>query len=366
MIKIRPAHYLQLLTPSFSTKRTREILSVNPTIIPERKEAAEICICVYDYNEQYFDEHSLNKISESFSFYKNERKTWLNIDGIRKKDIEELAKNFEIHPLIVDDILSIAQRPKMDEIEGKLFCVLNMLYFNDEESSVEQEQVSIILGNDFLITIQEDATRDVLDPIRDKLRLPNSRLRQSGVDYLCYLMLDVIVDNYYLVLEKLGDKIETLEEEIIRKSDNNTLAKINNLRKELIVLKRNVIPVRDLINGFIRTDSKVMEDKTRKYFRDIYNHTMQASDLVENYRDMMMSLQDLYMSKVNLRLNEIMKVMAVVTCLLAPATVISGIFGMNFDIIPAAHQKWGFYFAVILMLAIPVWMLTMFKRRGWF
>ena len=176
----------------------------------------------------------------------------------------------------------------------------------------------------------------------------------------------MIVDNYFLVMEKLGEKIEMLEEDIIRNANTRTLAKINMLRKEMIILKRSVAPVRELVNGILRSESDLIEETTEKYFKDVYDHIIQANDLSENYRDIMMTLQDLYLSKVNLKMNEVMKVMAVVTCLLAPATVIGGIFGMNFDVIPFAHNTTGFYLIVGIMVFVPVIMLYIFKRRGWF
>jgi magnesium transporter len=167
-------------------------------------------------------------------------------------------------------------------------------------------------------------------------------------------------------MEQLGEKIEDLEEDIARRPDTRTLAKINMLRKEMIFLKRNISPVREMINGILRSESNLIEEKTEKYFKDVYDHIIQANELAENYRDMMMTLQDLYLNNVNLKMNEVMKVMAVVTCLLAPATVIGGIFGMNFNRIPWLHNPDGFYIAVGLMLIIPIWMIWIFKRRGWF
>jgi magnesium transporter len=268
--------------------------------------------------------------------------------------------------LIAEDILSMNQRPKMDEVDSVLYCLLNMLYYNENNGTVEQEQISIVLGKGFVITFQEDPRRDVFDPIRDKLRMANSKLRQRGADYLCYTMLDLIVDSYFFVMEKLGDRIEQVEEEIIRNSNTRSLAKVNQLRKELIVLKRNIAPVRDLIGGIIRSESDLLDERTTKYFKDVHDHIMQAYDLSENYRDVMISMQDLYINNVNLRMNEVMKVMAVVTCLLAPATVIGGIFGMNFEIIPLLHNKWGFFVSVAAMLFIPLWMLRVFRKRGWF
>ncbi|MDQ6609285.1 MAG: magnesium and cobalt transport protein CorA, partial [Bacteroidota bacterium] len=175
-----------------------------------------------------------------------------------------------------------------------------------------------------------------------------------------------IVDNYFLVMEGLGNRIESVEEEVIRTSNTLTLASITQLRKELIILKRNIAPVRDMISNITRSESELLDDRTIKYFKDIYDHIVQAYDLCENYRDIMVSMQDLYINNVNLRMNEVMKVMAIVTCLLAPATVIGGIFGMNFQSIPLLHNKWGFMIAVGAMLLIPVWMLQMFRKRGWF
>jgi len=357
--------YFNVLT-LFNTRRTRDIFQVNPTIIPHREEAAEIHINVFDYSPEHFEEKKVAGIADCFLFRDNRHISWINIDGIRKNDTEAICNHFGVHMLITEDIMSIGQRPKMDEMDPVLFCLLNMLYFNDSTGAVETEQISIVLGKDFVLSFQEDSDRDVFDSIREKLRASNSKVRQSGADYLCYALLDMIVDHYYVVMEKLGERIEMLEEKIIRSSNTRSLAEINNLRKELIVLKRNVSPVRDLINGFIRSDSDLLEERTTKYFKDIYDHIVQANDLAENYRDMMMNLQDLYLSNVNLKMNEVMKVMAVVTCLLAPATVIGGIFGMNFDRLPYIHHQYGFFIAVGLMLIFPIWMIIAFRKRGWF
>lgn len=367
-MKLSPEKYLKYLyLPNlFGTKRTKEILSVNPTLVAEREDAENVAVTVYDYDAEDIRELKLADVKEALPFKDSAHISWINIEGIRKADVELVCNHFGIHPLIIEDILSMDQRPKMDEVEGVLYCLLNMLYFNAEKKTVETEQVSIILGTDFVISFQEDPMRDVFDPLRHKLRVAKSQFRQRTADYLLYGMLDLIVDNYFLVMEKLGDQIESLEEEVVRRSNKRSLARINQLRKELIVLKRNIAPTRDLIAGIVRSESDLLHERTTKYFKDIYDHIVQAVDLSENYRDMMMSLQDLYVSNVNLRLNEVMKVMAIVTCLLAPATVIGGIFGMNFDIIPYAHHEWGFYFAVAGMVLVPLGMLYIFKKRGWF
>ena len=367
-VKLKPEKYLRYLyLPNlFGTTRTKEILHVNPTVIPFREEAKEVAAFVYDYGPSYMVEKKLENIEEAFTFRDSTHISWINIDGLRKNDVETICNHYGIHPLIIEDILSIDQRPKMDEVEGVMFCLLNMLYFNPEKKTVETEQISILLGKDFVITFQEDASRDAFDPIRSKLKIPKSQIRQRTADYMLHAMLDLIVDNYFLVMESLGEQLETLEEEVVRRSNTRSLARINQLRKELIVLKRNIAPVRDLVGGIIRSESELLDDRTTKYFKDVYDHIIQAYDLSENYRDVMMSMQDLYVSNVNLRLNEVMKVMTIVTCLLAPATVIGGVFGMNFDIIPFAHHERGFYLAVGIMFLVPLIMLYIFKRRGWF
>jgi magnesium transporter len=350
----------------FDTKRTRDIFQVNPTVLQERKEADAIEIDVYVYNENSLAFHQYNAIEECLQHQNNQAITWINIDGLRKTDVEKVCNAYNIHALIIEDILSYGQRPKMDDMGTHLYCLLNMLYFNEKTGDVEQEQISIVLGNNYVISFQEDPARDVFNAIREKLKNQHSKLRNATADYLCYALLDMIVDHYFLVMEKLGERIELLEEKIIRNSNTRALAEINDLRKELIVFKKNVAPVREIINGFIRSDSDLLQERTTKYFKDVYDHILQANEFTENYRDMMMNLQDLYLSNVNLRMNEVMKVMAIVTCLLAPATVIGGIFGMNFDVIPIAHHAWGFYITVGIMFFIPLIMLIIFRKRGWF
>ena len=354
------------MEPLFNTQRTKEIFTYNPALPPVRKDAEKVAIHVYHYNQESFDEHIFEHVDQTFPFKESNKIAWINIDGICKADVEKISAHFGIHNLLVEDIQSLGQRPKMDDIEGVLFCLLNMLYFNEQYATVEQEQISIVLGKNFVITFQEDAKRDVFNSIRDKLQMANSKLRIRGADYLCYSMLDTIVDHYFSVMEKLGDKIEELEEEIIRLKSRRSLARLNSLRKEMIFLKRNVAPVRDIINGFTRSESDLLQENTDKYFKDIYDHIIQANDAAENYRDMLSNLHDLYISQVNLKMNEVMKVMAIVTCLMAPGTVIGGIFGMNFEVIPIAHQQWGFYIAVGMMLFFPIAMLIIFKIRGWF
>jgi len=363
---LKPGNYLSLIKYPLDLMRTKKVLQVNPTVETFRKDAETTKVCVYDFNKDFLSEKYFKIPSETYQYLETKNVSWINIDGLRKKDVDDMCAHFNIHPLIAEDILSIGQRPKVDEINGMVYCLLSMLYFNKEEKYVEPEQISILLGKNFVLSFQEDASKDVFNPLRDKLRIMGSKIRQNGADFLFYSLIDMIVDNYFIVMEKLGEEIEALEEDIIRRADTRSLAQINTIRKEMIVLKRNVAPVRDLVNGILRSESELIETRTESYFKDVYDHIVQANDLAENYRDMMINLQDLYLSKVNLKMNEVMKVMAVVTCLLAPATVIGGIFGMNFNKIPWIHNDYGFFIAVGFMLLIPVWMIIIFSKRGWF
>lgn len=358
--------YLDYLFNPLDLLRTKELLQVNPTIIPEREENIESKIFLIEYSTDELELKSVPNIEDCFKHLYTEKVSWINIDGINKRVVEKICAHFGVHQLIVEDVLSVSQRPKMDEINDILFCVLNMLYFNEKSTRVETEQISIVLGKNFILSFQEDASRDVFDSVREKMKLNTSKVRQSGADFLYYVLIDSIVDHYFLVMEKLAEKIELLEEDIAKNADSLSLVKINAIRKELILLKRSIGPVRDLIHGILRSENDLIQEKTEKYFKDVYDHIIQANDLAENYRDVMINLQDLYMSNVNLKQNEVMKWMAIVTCLLAPATVIGAIFGMNFDKIPLLHNKWGFMVCAIVMVFTPVWMWFYFKRKKWF
>ena len=354
------------LIPPFVMQSTRAV--VNPFVPPKEKQSKGKTnrIDVYEYNIEKLQYHSTLTTKDCFHFRDGDTTTWINLDGAEKTEVEKLSNHFGVHALLQEDILSYGQRPKMDEVEGILYVLLNMLYYNKETGGVEQEQISIVLAKNSVISFQEDANRDVFDPIREKLKFSNQKVRQRGADYLFYSLIDMIVDSYFTVIEKIGERIEIVEEKLLVKSDKSSFQTINQLRKEIILLKRNTAPVRDLVAALMRSESELLDDRTTKYFKDVYDHIIQANELTENYRDMVMSLQDLYLNSVNLRMNDVMKTLAIVTTVMAPATVIGGIFGMNFDVIPYAHMQWGFYATVLSMLVIPVIMILWFKKRGWF
>jgi len=224
---IASGKYLAYLRNPMDLLRTKKVLQVNPTIEAPRKEPEQTKVFVYDYNAAQVLEKDLEKVPDCYKYLDSPKVSWINIDGLRKADVESIGNHYGIHPLIIEDILSIGQRPKMDEINGVIFCLLYMLYYNEENKTIESEQISIILGKGFVLSFQEDAFKDVFNPLREKIRIPGSKIRQSSADYLFYSLIDMIVDNYFVVMEKFGEGIESLEENIIRRADNLTLSKKN-------------------------------------------------------------------------------------------------------------------------------------------
>jgi magnesium transporter len=351
--------------PSLSLNKKKRV-PYDPAIIPEvRTTTVESVYSVFNYNETQLNEYQ-SKSSLDWSQTSTDYKTtWINADGLRKEEVEKLCNFFKVHPLLTEDILSIGQRAKMDEVEDRLFCLLPMIYFNPENKSIELEQVSIVFGNDFLLSFQEDATRDVFDPLRTRLRNTNQRIRERGTDYLCYSLLDVIVDSYFGIIDKLNKNIEGIEEKLIAKNEHGLLRDISHIRKEVMVMKQAIAPVRELVNGFLRSNNDLIESRNEKYYKDVYDHITQAHDDCESLKDILSNLQDMYMNNINIRMNEVMKIFTIVSLLLAPATVIGGIFGMNFDRIPLLHDQRGFYISVAAMLLIPMIMIIIFKRQKW-
>ncbi|MBS0025869.1 magnesium/cobalt transporter CorA [Chitinophaga sp. 22321] len=356
---------VQALNP-FKVKKQR-IMNFNPAEgVTRRKPAVDNKITVFDYNSNLCSELVLHKIEDTFKYAESSQLSWINIDGIRKEEVHAVCEQFMIHPLIEEDILSIGQRAKMDEINDRMFCLLPMIYFNSETSSVDLEQVSIVLGKNFVISFQEDPARDVFDPVRTKLLLKGSRIRNGGADYLCYSLLDVIVDNYFIVMDKLGERIEMMEDLVQHQPNTRTLARINYLRRQVFLFKRAISPVRELVNGFLKSESDLLDDKVTKYYKDVYDHIIQCNDLADNYRDMVLNLQEMYHTQLNLKMNEIMKVLAVVTTLMAPPTLLAGIYGMNFHNMPELDSRNGYYYTLGGMGILLILMIMVFRKRGWF
>jgi len=364
----KQANKLVTLLPewTWNYSKRKPITSYNPQREEVRKSDVQPVYTMFSYNAANLEEKQLTREEACDSCAAKDHIIWINIDGLEKEELEKIGACYNIHNLVLEDILSVGQRAKMDEIEDVMFCLLPMLYYNMETKQIETEQVSIVLGKGFVLSFQEDPLRDVFNPVRDRLRAAGSKIRQRTADYLCYSLIDIIVDSYFSVIEKINERIELLEDDLLLQKENAALARISILRREVMLLRRSIQPVRELVNGFLRSENTLLEDRHDKYYKDVLDHITQANEFVENQRDMLMNLQDLSMSQINIKMNEVMKLFTMVATLLAPATVIGGIFGMNFDVIPLTHQQDGFYISVGLMLIIPLLMIIWFKRKGWF
>lgn len=358
----------RLYTPlKFLRSRSGNIISYNPAAGDlARKDAEKSQITLFSYTSSAYNEKSCSSLEDLIASAAEQAVNWINIDGIIRKQVLALGRQYHIHQLTLDDILSVGQRAKTDELDDVIYCLLPMLYFNTEFNTVESEQVSILLFKNMVLSFQEDLQRDPFNPVREKLRQDSSRLRTSGADALFNALLDAIVDQYFTVIEKIGVGIEDLEEWVIRLPDKRTLVKINHFRRETAYLRRAISPVKELVYGVVRSESALIQKKTKSYFKDIYDHIIQANETADNYRDLIMNLQDLYVNQVSLKMNEIMKVLAVVTALFAPLTLIAGIYGMNFANMPELHTRYGYFITLAVMLILFCGMLFFFKKRKWF
>jgi magnesium transporter len=320
---------------------------------------------VIDYDEKHFEEKEVEDVNECVVFKDKPTVTWLNVDGIHRVDIiESLGRCFGVHPLVLEDIFNTYQRPKMEDFGDYIFVVLKMLYYDDEEDEIKTEQVSLILGENFVISFQEKKG-DVFDTIRERIRSGKGRIRKMGADYLVYALMDSIVDNYFAIQEKVGERLEDMEEELLTNPSPEILHAIHNLKREMIFLRKSVWPLREVINGLKREESKLIRESTEIYFRDVYDHTIQVMDTIETSRDMLSGMLDVYLSSVSNKMNEVMKVLTIIATIFIPLTFLAGIYGMNFHNMPELTWRWAYFAVLGLMVVIGISMLFYFKRKKW-
>ncbi len=336
-----------------------------PVFVGEQK-VEKVGISYIDYDEAQFNESAVEEIENCFPFKDTPTVTWINIDGLHQVDIiEKLGKHFDLHPLILEDIVNTHQRPKVEEFENYLFIVLKMLYYDEKSNGTQIEQVSLIVGKNYVISFQE-REGDIFDPVRDRIRNGKGRIRKMGPDYLAYALMDAVVDNYFIILERNGEKVEELEDKVVSYPRPETLQEIHKLKRETIFLRRSVWPLRELINSMERGESPLIHKSTRIYLRDVYDHTIQVIDTVETYRDMLSGMHDTYLSSVSNRMNEVMKVLTIIATIFIPLTFIAGIYGMNFEFMPELKWHWAYFavWGVIVLIAIS--MVIYFRRKKWF
>ncbi|MGQ9721669.1 MAG: magnesium/cobalt transporter CorA [Candidatus Jordarchaeum sp.] len=329
------------------------------------KVTAKVKIRVLDYDEAHFQEKEVKTIEECFPFKDTPTVTWINIDGVHQADIiEKIGKHFDVHPLILEDIMNTEQRPKIEDFENYLFIVLKMLYQDDKNNEINIEQVSLIVGSNYVISFQE-REGDVFNPIRDRIRTSKGRVRRMGPDYLAYALIDAIVDNYFIVLEKLGDKIEDVEEVLITEPSTKTLKSIHTLKRKLLFLRRSVWPLREVINVLERGECSLVKKATIIFLRDVYDHTIQVMETTEIYREMLSEMIDAHLSSISNKTNEIVKVLTIIATIFIPLTFIASIYGMNFTWMPEIEWPEGYHMVLIVMMIVGAIMLIYFRRKKW-
>jgi magnesium transporter len=336
-----------------------------PVHVGEKK-VERSTITVFDYDGENFQEAAVKTVAECLPFTARPTVTWINVEGVHEVEIlEELGQRFGLHPLTVEDILNTDQRPKMEDFGDYIYVVLNMIGFDDDRNEIVTEQTSVILGPSVVISLQEGREGDVLEPLRERIRTGKGRIRIMGADYLAYSMVDSIVDNYFTVLEKLGEEIEFLEEELVTDPTPDTLQRLHDLKREMIFLRKSVWPLREVIAGLERGESPLIQESTQIYLRDVYDHTIQVIDAVETLRDMLSGMLDIYLSSISNRMNEVMKVLTIIATIFIPLTLIAGIYGMNFQYMPELGWPWAYPVLWVIMLAIAVLMVVYFRRKRW-
>ncbi len=328
-------------------------------------------ITLIDYDEGNFEEKELDSVEECFSYKNTSTVSWINIDGLHQTDvIEKVGTHFNIHPLILEDIVNTGQRPKMEDFDDYLYVVLKMLYPGNKKTETQSEQVSLIIGPQYVITFQEKAG-DVFNSIRERIRNAKGRIRKMGADYLAYALLDAIVDNYFIVLERMGEEIEETEQKLVSDPKPQTLQTINHLKTDLLILRKLIWPLREVINGLQRGESPLIKDTTVIFLKDVYDHTIQVIDTIETFRDLVSGMFDTYLSSVSNKMNEVMKLLTIMATIFIPLTFIAGIYGMNFNPevspwnMPELNWDYGYLIAVGLMVIIALGMLIFFKRKKW-
>ena len=323
-------------------------------------------ISLFDYSADRWEEKTLDHVEESFPFKETPSITWVNVDGIHQIELlEKLGAGFGLHPLVLEDILDTEHRPKYENYDEYLFTVFKMLSFDDQTGDIQAEQISIILGPSYVLSFQE-RVGDVFEGVRGRIRNGKGKIRRMGADYLTYALIDSIVDSYFIILEKIGDRIELLEEELISDPTPKTLQTIHRFKRQMILLRRSVWPLREIIKDLQTEGSPLIGETTDIFLRDVYDHTIQVVETVETYRDIISGMIDIYLSNMSNKMNEVMKVLTIIATIFIPLTFIAGVYGMNFNYMPDLEWRWGYPAAWLLMFAIFCGMMIYFKKRKWF
>lgn len=328
--------------------------------------AAEPKIVMVLYDQQDLVEREITDPAEFSSISAAGKVAWLNIEGVHRPEvISQVGEVLQIHPLVLEDIANTSQRPKVEEYDKYDFMVLRALLPVKTEDLTRDAQISIIFTSDWVVTFSEYGFTP-LSSVLKRLKGAKSRIREKGTDYLVYTFIDTVVDNYFLTLESVGESIESVEDEIFTLPDKNTLQRLHVLKREMAIIRRAIWPLREVINNIVRNDFSFVQEENLKYYRDVYDHTIQVIETIESFRDIVSGLFDIYLSSVSQRMNEVMKVLTIIATIFIPLTLIAGIYGMNFEYMPELSWRWGYWLVLAVMALLGVGMAYYFKKKDWF
>lgn len=339
--------------------------SIKGLFHPKEKEQRKVQIELINYSEKSYTEKILKNVEECFSAKNKETTTWINVDGIHQKDIiSKIGKHFQLHPLTIEDITETTQRPKIEYFEDYIFVIIKILNYDEKSEMIGVEQFSLILGKNQVITFQENP-RGILDNVKEWIKTKKP-IRNKKADYLAYAIIDAVSNSYFEVLERIGERINYLEEEIITNPSKKILGLLHNLKKEMILLEKVLWPLREVIRGFEIADQKLVNKETILYFRDVYDDIIQIIDLFETLREFLTAMLDIYLSSVSNKLNEVMKVLTIYASIFIPLTFVVGIYGMNFKFMPELEWKYGYFVVLGIMALIGAGMVAFFKKERYF
>lgn len=364
-LKVTTKKQLRKLTRFFDNEPKQIGLPPGTLVYTGEKGKEPVTVTLMEYDQSSFTEKKVLDLKEiSLS---DEKISWVIVDGVHDIQLmEKIQSYFDIHPLAMEDIVHTTQRPKAEEYQNQLFIVVRMFYYDDESQEIKNEQVSFLLGKNFLITFLEDPG-DVFNSVRERLRKDGTKIREKGPDFLTYALIDAIVDSYFHILEKLGDEIEELEDRLVLEPDKEDLQAVHQMRRNMILLRKSVWPLREVVSHLQRNEINLIDQFTQIYLRDVYDHIIQIIDTIESYRDMIVGMLDVYLSSTSNKLNEVMKVLTIISTLFIPLTFLAGVYGMNFRYFPELEIKWmypwGFWLFSVL---ISIGMIIFFKRKKWF
>lgn len=315
-------------------------------------------ITVIHYSETELEEREVEHLEECFSFKDKQTVNWINVDSLHAGVIAQLGHCFGVPALVLEDILNTHQRPKLEDFDGSLYIVLKMLSCDGPHQDILIEQVSLVLGPNYVLSFQEKIG-DVFNPVRQRIRNPKSQLRQNGPDYLAYALLDAIIDNYFLILEMLGEQIGAVEDELLSAPTPQTVKTIHHLKREMIYLRQSVWPLREVITALNRDDAPLISPITRTHLRDVYDHTIQVIETIETYREMLAGMLELYLSSMSNKMNEVMKTLTIIATIFIPLSFIADLYNLNL------YWPWGYLPLSLLMLLVGIGMVVYFKRKKW-